>query len=78
MPTYRHTPTGKRFFFAHIPRTAGRFIEANLANNDCVWDESHMDTGLGVMSVVHGVELAHFIEVIMKSIWMCRVFHIFL
>ena len=60
MPTYRHTPTGKRFFFAHIPRTAGRFIEANLANNDCVWDESHMDTGLGVMSVVHGVELAHF------------------
>ena len=40
MPTFRHVPTGKRFFFVHIPRTAGRFVEANLIqNNNFVWDD---------------------------------------
>ena len=60
MPSFKHTPTGKRFFFAHIPRTAGRFIEANLLNNDIVWDDSHLDNGLGVMSKVNGFEIAHY------------------
>ncbi len=61
MPTFKHTPTGKKVFFAHIPRTAGRFIEQNLLeNNDFVWDDPpHLETGLGVMSVVHGAEVAH-------------------
>ena len=27
MPTFVHKETGKKVFFAHIPRTAGRFVE---------------------------------------------------
>ena len=30
MPTFTHTPTEKKVFFAHIPRTAGRYVDANL------------------------------------------------
>lgn len=73
MPTFRHRETGKKVFFAHIPRTAGRFVEANLLENNFEWAESHLDTGLGVMSVVNGYEIAHFIENTMKSILMLKV-----
>ena len=65
MPTFKHS-SGKRVFFAHIPRTAGRFVEANLLyikKNDILWDEEEnkkWNTGLGVMTSVHGLELAHF------------------
>ena len=66
MPTFKHEPTGKRFFFAHIPRTAGRFIEYNLVlveKNQCMWDPEEQlkfDSGFGIMSVVHGAEVAHY------------------
>ena len=60
MPTFVHKETGKKVFFAHIPRTAGRFVEANLLANGFDWGDSHLDTGLGVMSVVNGVEIAHY------------------
>ena len=60
MPTFVHKETGKKVFFAHIPRTAGRFVEANLLANGFDWGDSHLDTGLGVMSVVHGIEIAHY------------------
>tara|TARA_R100001510_G_C7585836_1_gene157207 strand:+ start:237 stop:863 length:627 start_codon:yes stop_codon:yes gene_type:complete len=60
MPTFVHKDSGKKVFFAHIPRTAGRFVEANLLANGFEWGDSHMDTGLGVMSVVNGVEIAHY------------------
>jgi len=60
MPTFVHKETGKKVFFAHIPRTAGRFVEANLLANDFDWGDNHLDTGLGVMSVVKGVEIAHY------------------
>jgi len=60
MPTFTHKPTGKKVFFAHIPRTAGRYVEANLLwKNDCDWDEINLDTGLGVMTMMHGAEIAH-------------------
>ena len=60
MPTFTHKPTGKRIFFAHIPRTAGRYVEANLLwKNDCDWDEINLDTGLGVMTMMYGSEIAH-------------------
>ena len=60
MPTFTHKPTGKRIFFAHIPRTAGRYVEANLLwKNDCDWDEIDLDTGLGVMTMMYGAEIAH-------------------
>tara|TARA_Y100000590_G_C15556470_1_gene953010 strand:- start:299 stop:937 length:639 start_codon:yes stop_codon:yes gene_type:complete len=61
MPSFKHKPTGKRIFFAHIPRTAGRFVEANLLwKNDFEWDDVHLDNGLGVMSKVNGIEIAHY------------------
>ena len=60
MPTFTHKPTGKRVFFAHIPRTAGRYVEANLLwKNECDWDEINLDTGNGVMTMMHGAEIAH-------------------
>ena len=55
MPTFTHTPTGNKVFFAHIPRTAGRYVEANfLWRNDFTWDEIPLDTGNGVMTTLHG------------------------
>ena len=60
MPTFTHTPTGNKVFFAHIPRTAGRYVEANfLWRNDFTWDEIPLDTGNGVMTTLHGAEIAH-------------------
>ena len=60
MPTFTHTPTGNKVFFAHIPRTAGRYVEANfLWRNNFTWDELPLDTGNGVMTTLHGAEIAH-------------------
>ena len=59
MPTFKHS-SGKRVFFAHIPRTAGRFVEANLSQNDFKWDDVHLDNGKGIMSIVNGFEVAHY------------------
>ena len=60
MPTFTHTPTGNKVFFAHNPRTAGRYVEANfLWRNDFTWDELPLDTGNGVMTTLHGAEIAH-------------------
>ena len=59
MSTFKHEPTGKRFFFIHIPRTAGRFFEQNLLKvNNFVWDDKvNIDRQY---KSIHGVELAHF------------------
>ena len=54
MPTYRHLPTGKRFLFAHIPRTGGRFFEENLKHNDCIVEQDNL------WKSVEGIEVAHF------------------
>lgn len=58
MATLKHVKTGNRFFFIHIPRTAGRFIEKNLESQGWVWDDkinvSNMYQSVG------GIELAHF------------------
>ena len=66
MPTFKHESTGKRFFFVHIPRTAGRFVEYNivmLKKNDIIWDPEEnkkFNTGLGILSVLNGAEVAHY------------------
>jgi len=57
MPTFIHRPTGKRFLFIHIPRTAGRFIGANLLKNDCECEQGEGDS-LWVMR--NQVELSHY------------------
>ena len=33
MPAYHHKEIGKRFFFIHVPRTAGRFLQENIKQN---------------------------------------------
>jgi len=33
MPILHHAKTHKRFFFIHIPRTAGRFLLENFMEN---------------------------------------------
>ena len=59
MSTFKHEPSGKRFLFVHIPRTAGRFFEQNLLNaNNFVWDDK-VDIDRQYKSI-DGVELAHF------------------
>ena len=64
MPSFRHEPSSKRFFFAHIPRTAGRYVEANILGNDnqIAWDDDWEGLGIGknVMNMYKKVELAHF------------------
>ena len=57
MPTFKHQSTGKRFRFIHIPRTAGRFIGANLLKNDCECEQGEGDS-LWVMR--NRVELPHY------------------
>ena len=58
MPTFKHD-SGKKFFFAHIPRCGGRFLEQNLLhnNNFVWWDGLPVDYMYGVYK---GIELAHF------------------
>ena len=53
MPTYKHLPTGKRFLFIHIPRTAGRFLEENFKYNG-FQDEYE------IWNSIDGIEVAHF------------------
>ena len=55
MTNFKHEPTGKRFFFIHIPRTAGRFIGENLLVNG--WKIEDKDN---LWKSVEGIEVAHF------------------
>ena len=61
MGTYRHSETGKRFLFVHIPRTGGRFIEVNLEKNG--WEMEPIDY-FGIPHYQHSFiddcEIAHF------------------
>ena len=66
MATFRHIPSGKRFLFIHIPRTAGRFVETNLiVNNEFEWADDWDKFGIERMfESVDGpegeIELGHF------------------
>ena len=51
MATYKHT-TGKRLHFIHIPRTAGRFVEAVIEDNNFKLEGNFPN-------VIEGVELIH-------------------
>jgi hypothetical protein len=53
MPILKHKDTGKRIYFIHIPRTAGRFVGGNLTMNgfELVGDNNKF---------VDGVEIVHF------------------
>jgi hypothetical protein len=60
MSTFKHLETGKRFLFAHIPRTGGRFVEENLKAQGWVWDDSDVVNRQYQYESVDGVEIAHF------------------
>ena len=70
MATFKHKPSGNRFLFVHVPRTGGRYVEANfLRNCDIWWDDDRKALGkisdageyLDVMyKAVDGVEMGHF------------------
>ena len=53
MPSYRHKETGKKFHRIHIPRTGGRFFDANLRMNG--WEMQY-----STQEVVENVETLHF------------------
>ena len=61
MATFKHNESGKRFLLVHIPRTGGRFIEANLAVNG--WEMEPIDY-FGIPHYQHSFiddcEIAHF------------------
>lgn len=50
MPVYRHP--SKRFHFIHIPRTAGRFIEAVIKDNDFQLEHN-------TLGYIEGVDIIH-------------------
>ena len=52
MPTYRHKETGERFFFIHIPRTAGRFLQENIRQNG-------FESEQNIWGTIDGVEITH-------------------
>ena len=52
MPTYRHKETGERFFFIHIPRTAGRFLQENIKQNG-------FESEQNIWGTIDGVEITH-------------------
>jgi hypothetical protein len=41
MPTYRHSPTGKRVLMIHIPRTAGRFVDTVFKRNELIAEHQY-------------------------------------
>ena len=65
MATFKHLPTGKRFLFIHIPRTAGRYIGENLGRNDCQCEQGE---GKDLWVRKNNVELSNEnIEYILKT-----------
>ena len=61
MATFKHKETGKRFLLIHIPRTGGRFIEANLDLNG--WEYETLEL-YGIPhynhSFIEDCEITHF------------------
>ena len=53
MPVYKHKELDSRFLFVHIPRTAGRFFQSNLEENN--FQLEHNANGS-----VDGIEVLHF------------------
>ena len=60
MAIFKKSLTNKKFFFIHIPRTAGRFVEFNLEN--CGWrfdSKSNLNCKTRY-DIIDGIELSHF------------------
>ena len=68
MPIIHHQETGNKFFFIHIPRTAGRFLVENLGFNGCEIIHPFKDEHLSLTSPyvrfyvtrkIEGVQMLH-------------------
>ena len=68
MPIMYHKETGNKFFFIHIPRTAGRFLVENLGFNGCEIIHPFKDEHLSLTSPyvrfyvtrkIEGVQMLH-------------------
>jgi hypothetical protein len=69
MGIFKHTKSGKRFLFIHIPRTAGRFIENTLLAQGWEYEVPQnitltrletLNVPGGMYDSVEGIEIAHF------------------
>tara|TARA_R110002110_G_scaffold369601_2_gene579619 strand:- start:24 stop:647 length:624 start_codon:yes stop_codon:yes gene_type:complete len=61
---FHHNKTGKKFFFIHIPRTAGRYLLTNFLRNDCsvehhLTKERVKDIPNYFWTTIEGVEIPH-------------------
>ena len=64
MPIFHNTKTNRRFFFIHIPRTAGRFLIENFWLNGFkiehhLTKEIVKDTAKYIWTIAEGVEISH-------------------
>ena len=64
MPIMYHKETGNKFFFIHIPRTAGRFLVENLWHNGCEIIHPFIDKPLSLASPyvrqkIEGIQMLH-------------------
>ena len=64
MPIIHHKETGNKFFFIHIPRTAGRFLVENLGSHGCEIVHPFIDSPLSLTSpyvkqTIEGIEMMH-------------------
>lgn len=64
MPIFHNTKTNRKFFFIHIPRTAGRFLIENFWLNDFeiehhLTKEIVKDTAKYIWTPSEGVEISH-------------------
>ena len=64
MPIIHHKETGNKFFFIHIPRTAGRFLVENLGSHGCEIVHPFIDSPISLTSpyvkqTIEGIEMLH-------------------
>jgi len=64
MPIIHHKETGNKFFFIHIPRTAGRFLVENLGSHGCEIVHPFIDSPISLTSphvkqTIEGIEMMH-------------------
>ena len=64
MPILHHKETGNKFFFIHIPRTAGRFLVENLGSYGCEIVHPFIDSPISLTSpyvkqTIEGIEMMH-------------------
>ena len=76
MPIMYHKETGNKFFFIHIPRTAGRFVVENLGHHGCEIIHPFIDSPISLASSyvkqkIEGIQMLHAHQSY-RSIFFCK------